>query len=727
MSAASSFLRGTVAKRILVLFLVCALLPVGSLAVLSLREMSGKLKEQAERQLRHDAKNVNMGILQGLFSVQTELKALVSATGPRGNAGPVPADRHFRGLTLFRERSGPETIFGTTCPRPPRTEGLFGHLSSGEAAIFVREVPGKPSHVYMAVSVPRTRQDRGFAVGEIDPQYLKEMVKELSPANGAVTVLDSTGAPLYSSRPLPPGIARRVRDDLRKRHAGRFEWKGRDGAILFGYRSIYLGPAYHSGDWTVVVSRSKASAFAPMRAFTRMFLLIVALTLLVVSLLSIVQIRRNLVPLARLREGTRRIGEGDFTGWIEVKSGDEFEELARSFNAMTARLGKEFHALNETGRIVRTVLTGLEREKIIDTILSNLPSVVPCAAVFLSLMGSGDDGTAQTFAAGSGTGDSADSRRHPAVITPEEMRKLESTEESLIVEAGREFRGLLSPPATDGMIRFVLLPLVHKGNLAGVLILGYEKGSREATEDLVRARQIADEVAVALANAGLIEELARVTWGTMTALARAVDAKSSWTAGHSERVTELSLMLGGEMGLSTHELDVLHRGGLLHDIGKIGVPGRILDKPGKLTPEEFDVIREHPGKGGRILEPIPAFREVLPLVIQHHEAFDGTGYPRGISGEAISLGARILAVADVYDALVSPRPYRSAWAENDVRAYIEENAGRKFDPAVVRVFRKVMAGRDAAVPTGAAAPVRLVGGVASGKRRTPGPPKLVNS
>ena len=138
---------------------------------------------------------------------------------------------------------------------------------------------------------------------------------------------------------------------------------------------------------------------------------------------------------------------------------------------------------------------------------------------------------------------------------------------------------------------------------------------------------MSDQVAVAISNAELLGELKQLNWETLNALARTVDAKSSWTAGHSERVTQLSLKIGKAMNLTDKNLDILHRGALLHDIGKIAVPSAILDKPGRLTEEEFHIVQQHPGTGARILEPVTAYREVIPLVLQHHERFDGGGYP----------------------------------------------------------------------------------------------------
>jgi putative nucleotidyltransferase with HDIG domain len=205
----------------------------------------------------------------------------------------------------------------------------------------------------------------------------------------------------------------------------------------------------------------------------------------------------------------------------------------------------------------------------------------------------------------------------------------------------------------------------------------------------VRGRQLADHIASAISNADLLNDLAELNLGTLTALARAVDANSPWTAGHSERVTALALQIASVLDLPKKELELLNRAGLLHDLGKIGVPGSILDKPGKLTEDEWAIIREHPGKGALILEPIPAFREVVPLVAQHHERFDGSGYPLGLAGPDISLGARILAVADVCDALISDRPYRAGWEVQDVRTFIESEANVGFDPRVVGAFRSL--------------------------------------
>jgi len=144
---------------------------------------------------------------------------------------------------------------------------------------------------------------------------------------------------------------------------------------------------------------------------------------------------------------------------------------------------------------------------------------------------------------------------------------------------------------------------------------------------------------------------------------------------------------------------------LLHDIGKLGVSPAILEKPGKLTEEEFAVLRQHPSKGAKILDSIPGLQKVIPLVAQHHERFDGKGYPRGLPGKSITLHARILAVADVVDALVSERPYRTAWPREKVLSYARENSGLHFDPAIVEAFLRIESRRGrGATPDASEAP-----------------------
>jgi putative two-component system response regulator len=207
-----------------------------------------------------------------------------------------------------------------------------------------------------------------------------------------------------------------------------------------------------------------------------------------------------------------------------------------------------------------------------------------------------------------------------------------------------------------------------------------------------------DDCAQKQTMASTVHKLEQLDIGTLTAFARAIDANSPWTAGHSERVTALALRISHTMGLSAKDLQIVHRGSLLHDIGKIGTPPAILDKPGKLQTRENEIMRNHVNVGIRILEPIDSFRDLLGVVAQHHEHFDGSGYPTGLAGDQISLHARIVAIADAYDAITSDRPYRKGFSEQKAIEILKENSGSQFDPKVVDALITVLSAKTTAGP-----------------------------
>jgi len=178
------------------------------------------------------------------------------------------------------------------------------------------------------------------------------------------------------------------------------------------------------------------------------------------------------------------------------------------------------------------------------------------------------------------------------------------------------------------------------------------------------------------------------------AFARAVEAKDPYTEGHTERVTAYALSLAERIGLNDLERAALKRGAILHDVGKIGVPDDILRKPGPLTPEEFDRIRQHPIQGVTILEPLQSVRDALPVIRWHHERMDGSGYPDGLTGEQIPVMVRIMTIADVYDALTTRRPYHEALSPEEGMRILREGAGRGWwDRELVSTFVSIVVGK----------------------------------
>lgn len=187
-------------------------------------------------------------------------------------------------------------------------------------------------------------------------------------------------------------------------------------------------------------------------------------------------------------------------------------------------------------------------------------------------------------------------------------------------------------------------------------------------------------------NARLNDELKQTYIGVMTSLATAIDAKNRRTQHHSQQVTKYTRIISEELKLPQEEREIIGRAASLHDIGKIGIPDPILTKPGTLTDEEWAQIELHPTRGAEILSPLEFLSEVIPLIRHHHERYKGSGYPDGLRGEKISLGARIISVADAFEAMVSERPYRRSLSQEEALLQIEAGLGDQFDPQIGELF-----------------------------------------
>ncbi len=241
-----------------------------------------------------------------------------------------------------------------------------------------------------------------------------------------------------------------------------------------------------------------------------------------------------------------------------------------------------------------------------------------------------------------------------------------------------------------GIKSMLMLPLVSKGETIGIVDIGSVHPARFTPEHLSTAENLAAQITVALENASLYEDLQQLLINTITSFASVIDAKSPWTRGHSERVTQYAIAIGMEMKLDKTALETLRLAGILHDIGKIGLYDVVLDKPDKLTSEEFELVKEHSVKGASILEPIKQLKGIISVIKYHHERIDGKGYPDGLKGEEIPLLSRILCVADSYDSMTANRPYRKAYGKKFAIKELKYCSGKQFDPKVVEAFLKVL-------------------------------------
>lgn len=249
----------------------------------------------------------------------------------------------------------------------------------------------------------------------------------------------------------------------------------------------------------------------------------------------------------------------------------------------------------------------------------------------------------------------------------------------------------------EKFVAYYCIPLIAKGQIKGVLEIFNREPLNPDQDWLNFFETLASQGAIAIDNADMFEnmqysniELMRAYDDTLEGLSRALDLRDKETEGHTRRVTEMTLRIARFLKISDAELVSMRRGALLHDIGKIGIPDDILLKPGPLTAEEQEIMHKHPVFAYELLSPIAFLRPALDIPYCHHEKWDGTGYPRRLKGEGIPLSARIFAVVDVWDALRSDRPYRSAWPEKKIIEYMRDEAGKYFDPKIAELFLRLL-------------------------------------
>ncbi len=273
--------------------------------------------------------------------------------------------------------------------------------------------------------------------------------------------------------------------------------------------------------------------------------------------------------------------------------------------------------------------------------------------------------------------------RRPVVVSGE-----------LVAQADSEFSKVYEK---EGFFSYTAVPLIVKGQIKGVLEVYHRAPHRSELEWINLLETLASRAAIAIDNAQLFNdlqlsnlELTLAYDATIAGWSRAMDLRDKETEGHTQRVTDLTLKLARAMGISESQLTHIRHGALLHDIGKMGVPDNILLKPDQLTDEEWEKMRKHPQLAHEMLFSSRYLEPAVDIPYCHHEKWDGTGYPRGLKGEQIPIAARIFAVADVWDAITSDRPYRKGWSKREALQYIEAQSGKYFDPQVVEEFLAVI-------------------------------------
>lgn len=690
--------RSKLAHRVFLAFVLCALVPIGIVALLSYRSVTDQLLAQASLRLHQASKALGLSMYERLLFAESELVTVSTdeAQLAKMETGPIDGER-MRGIMVADIGSldvGDQTDDSAGSFQLRQREA---HLAQGMSVLLSFPGHGGSNPVRLARRLDPGDPRSKMVVGELDPNYLWGLdAGNLVPAGAEFCVFGAPGRLIYGSFEGCDEVSEAVRDrpPVARREASEvvFSVDSMSGEnYVVGNRELFLDARFDARDWMIVVCEPRSAVVQPIHRWRLLFPAVMLLALWLVLLMIIAAIRKNLDPIDRLREAASHLGGRDFDHEVVIRTGDEFEELAGAFNRMSRRLRRQFGSLATTGEIHRAILSSVDTRRIVEATIRGVLIYFECDRAAVVVLRDDGDSVDRSAAA---KDDDETLGNDEVAVSPDLRAELGRVSPNALI--GHE---LPAPPEIaevldlGGMGSVVVVPIFNRGSIAALVGLGYRASRSIPDEDLEHLSEIADQFAVALANARMLEEVNGFSLGTLDALARAVDAKSPWTAGHSERVTRLALTIGAEMDLDSSELSRLHRGALLHDIGKIGISPSILDKRGRLDQDEFDIVRSHTTIGERILEPINAFADIMPVVTQHHERFDGSGYPLGLAGVEIDVKARVLAVADVYDAMTNHRPYRKRVEPLEVVKMIQSEAGSQFDPDVVGAFMRLIDAR----------------------------------
>ena len=379
------------------------------------------------------------------------------------------------------------------------------------------------------------------------------------------------------------------------------------------------------------------------------------------------------------------------------ESSEEISELVKTFNRITKELEQRITMMEQTKKVnqelfqkVGSAITSSERiDNLLMLVIENMITALDAESGFLMLWQAKDGVIQSKLVCGL-----YQQELLKLVVKKGEgvigwvvesgqslmMTSATTTKQNQSVAIGIEYRSLLC------------IPLMYQGNVLGAVgVINKKQEESFVRDDQVLLENVGTQIAVAIENARLNADAEKTYFETISALAIAVEAKDTYTVGHLQRVSEYVERLAQEMGFSDDRvIRVIKDGAFLHDIGKIACPDHVLLKPGKLTAEEMAIMKTHTTIGESIIAPLSSFKELRAIVRHHQEWYDGSGYPDQLKGEEIPVGARILSVADVYDALTTNRPYRKALSHEVAMQMICDETGTHFDPKIVEAFVKIM-------------------------------------
>jgi len=543
-----TFLRSRVARRVFVLFILCALLPVGALSLVSLADVRSQLTQQAERRVRQESKAMGMAVYQRLLLLEAELLSTIAQqrASVTAQSGEVPAQAPpslpgFVGMASVSEAGESQVFLGELHSLPVFTPAQRTLLHQQKTLLTVEPAGAGPSRFFFS---RLSGLEGRVVVAELNHDYLWDLGGSMTlPADTSMCVFGQAGAVLFCSQAVPATLTQQWSAQSGG-NSGLFEWRDEQEVYLAGSWAIPLRFGFSTAPWTVVLSEPRSLVLRPAKDFYYQFPLFVVVAVCAAALLSVIQIRKFMVPLEQLAEGTKRIAARNFSKPVLVQSGDEFEELAVSFNAMASRLNQQFTQLATIHEIDRSVLSVLDPSRIVDTVLVRLREVSPCEGIAVLLMDSSDPARGWLYAR-------SGAKNKPTTMTgvpvsDDERRMLASHEGGTALIDG-ESAGVFATLCGPGAGALMVLPLFRSRDLLGAIALSYRQAPEMDAEQRAQLRQLADQVAVALSNASDLAERKRAETSLRESHARLEQAMTDLQTAQQQMVQQERLRALGQM------------------------------------------------------------------------------------------------------------------------------------------------------------------------------------
>lgn len=513
MNLNKKLLHSKVAGRFFFLFVACALVPISILAFLSFGKVTQRLNDQNQKQLHQASKGLGMTFFERLLFLESEMMMIASHLNPDQNlqSSFLPKElheklkNHFNFLRMITPKGKEIPIVNSLSPslslELSRKEKQ--HIAKGNTLIFTQFDTGRKPHILMLRGIDPSPKGT-ILLAEIHPSYLWGQTSQNNlPLLTEFMILDPSNNILFSSTPNLTSIPKIFGKKISIAQSGYFQWTSSEKEYLVSFWALFLKSYFLAPEWTIVLSQPQDFLLAPVSDFHNSFLLIVFASIVFISLLSVWQIQKLLIPLDRLKEGALRIIQKDLKTQIVINSQDEFGELAETFNKMSSQLDRQFQIMSATGDIQRAILSVLNTQEIVQIFLKRIPQIYPCDFLSVVLLDSKNPNIMRAY-----VGEN---------LTIHEIKNVEPHSEELktLMDHSKEYSifeekncpSFIQKIQAPGIKKTLVIPIFFSHRPIGMILMGHSHSTSNSPDDLAPLRQLGNQIGIAIANAQMVEQI----------------------------------------------------------------------------------------------------------------------------------------------------------------------------------------------------------------------------